>query len=80
MATSWRRPMPRLARCMQALEDAGLADDTLVVFTSDNGPEHYAYERVRKFDHVVRRVAWLEARRLGGRPSGADDRALAGCC
>jgi arylsulfatase A len=23
----------------------------LVVFTSDNGPEHYAYERMRKFDH-----------------------------
>ena len=36
---------------LQALEDAGLADDTLVVFTSDNGPEHYAYERMRKFDH-----------------------------
>ncbi|MFT4842563.1 MAG: arylsulfatase A [Planctomycetota bacterium] len=36
---------------LQALEDAGLADDTLVVFSSDNGPEHYAYERMRTFDH-----------------------------
>jgi arylsulfatase A len=36
---------------LQALADAGVADDTLVVFTADNGPEHYAYERMRKFGH-----------------------------
>ena len=23
----------------------------LVIFSADNGPEHYAYERVRKFQH-----------------------------
>lgn len=36
---------------LAALEQAGLADDTLVVFASDNGPEHYAHERVRRHGH-----------------------------
>lgn len=36
---------------LRALERHGFADDTLVVFSADNGPEHYAYERVRKFGH-----------------------------
>lgn len=36
---------------LQALEDTGAAQHTLVVFASDNGPEHYAYERARKFGH-----------------------------
>lgn len=36
---------------LRALERHGFADDTLVVFSADNGPEHYAYERVRNFGH-----------------------------
>lgn len=36
---------------LRALEKHGFAEDTLVVFSADNGPEHYAYERVRKFGH-----------------------------
>ncbi|MCR9245400.1 MAG: arylsulfatase [bacterium] len=34
-----------------ALDELGIADDTLVIFTADNGPEHYAYERSRRFGH-----------------------------
>ncbi|MFO1076288.1 MAG: sulfatase-like hydrolase/transferase [Planctomycetota bacterium] len=34
-----------------ALDRCGMADDTIVIFSSDNGPEIYAIERVRRFDH-----------------------------
>ena len=36
---------------LDALDALAMADDTLVVFTSDNGPEHYAYERIRRHQH-----------------------------
>ena len=36
---------------LDAIEVNGFADNTLVIFTSDNGPERYAYERLRKFQH-----------------------------
>ncbi len=36
---------------LQALEEGELADNTLVIFSSDNGPEHYAYARVRATGH-----------------------------
>lgn len=36
---------------LRALDELGLADDTMVVFASDNGPEAYAFERVRTFGH-----------------------------
>lgn len=38
-------------RILRALEDNGFAENTLVIFTADNGAERYAYERVRKFQH-----------------------------
>ncbi|MGJ8672688.1 sulfatase family protein [Rubritalea sp.] len=36
---------------LDALDRAGIADDTIVIFTADNGPEHYAYPRALKYDH-----------------------------
>ncbi|CAA6676337.1 MULTISPECIES: arylsulfatase [unclassified Lentimonas] len=36
---------------LQALETAGLSDNTIVIFTADNGSEHYAYPRALKYDH-----------------------------
>jgi len=36
---------------LTALKDAGLSDNTIVIFTADNGPERYAYTRDEKFDH-----------------------------
>lgn len=36
---------------LKALEENGFADNTLVIFTADNGPERYAYDRIRNFNH-----------------------------
>jgi arylsulfatase A len=36
---------------LKALEDKGFDDNTIVIFTSDNGPEAYAFERARKYGH-----------------------------
>ena len=40
-----------LGEVLAALKASGLADNTLVIFTADNGPEHYAYARVRDSQH-----------------------------
>ncbi|MEJ6581261.1 MAG: arylsulfatase [Akkermansiaceae bacterium] len=40
-----------IGRLLQALKDSGQADNTLVIFTADNGPEHYAYARDERFGH-----------------------------
>jgi arylsulfatase A len=40
-----------VGRVLQALDSKGLTENTWVIFTSDNGPEHYAYERVRVAGH-----------------------------
>jgi len=40
-----------VGQVLKALEANGFADNTLVIFTCDNGPEHYAFERIRKFEH-----------------------------
>ncbi|RFC46510.1 MAG: arylsulfatase A [Verrucomicrobia bacterium] len=40
-----------VGRILRALQDGGFAENTLVVFSADNGPEHYAYDRVRNFGH-----------------------------
>ncbi|WP_342793763.1 sulfatase family protein [Pontiella desulfatans] len=38
-------------KILQALEQGGFSDNTIVVFTADNGPEKYAYERLQKYGH-----------------------------
>ncbi|MDO6517312.1 sulfatase family protein [Zobellia uliginosa] len=36
---------------MKALKDKGLDKNTIVIFTADNGPEKYAFERAEKYEH-----------------------------
>jgi len=36
---------------IKALEVNGFSENTLVIFTSDNGAERYAYDRLKKFQH-----------------------------
>lgn len=36
---------------LKALDKNGFRDNTLVIFTSDNGPERYAYDRIRNVEH-----------------------------
>ncbi len=52
-----------LGRVLRALEKNGFADNTIVIFTSDNGPEKYtfdngtdilAYGRIKKYGHDSR--------------------------
>lgn len=57
-----------VGRVLQALKENDFADNTLVIFSSDNGPEHYAYDRVQKFSHRssgplrgLKRDLWEEA-------------------
>lgn len=38
-------------RILQVLEEKKFADNTIVVFTADNGPEKYAFERLKKYGH-----------------------------
>lgn len=38
-------------RILAALEESGLSGDTVVIFSADNGPEHYAYARDEKYGH-----------------------------
>jgi arylsulfatase A len=40
-----------IGQLLAALDTAGVADNTLVIFSADNGPEHYAYSRDATFDH-----------------------------
>jgi arylsulfatase A len=40
-----------IGQLLKALKESGQAENTLVIFTADNGPEMYAYERDAKFDH-----------------------------
>ncbi len=38
-------------RILDALAKGGFAENTLVVFSADNGPEGYAYDRAQKYGH-----------------------------
>ncbi len=40
-----------VGRVLKALKDKGFDENTLVIFSADNGPEHYAYDRVKNFNH-----------------------------
>ena len=40
-----------IGQLLAALERSGKADNTIVVFSADNGPEKYAYARDAKFGH-----------------------------
>jgi arylsulfatase A len=40
-----------VGRILRAIEENGFAENTLVIFSADNGAEHYAYDRIRKFQH-----------------------------
>jgi len=46
MQTDWM-----VGEITKALKDADLDKNTIVIFTSDNGPEHYAYKRAQKYNH-----------------------------
>lgn len=38
-------------RILKALKDSGQEKNTIVIFSADNGPEHYAYARDQQHDH-----------------------------
>lgn len=40
-----------VGQVLDAIDRSGLAENTLVLFTSDNGPEYFAYPRIREFCH-----------------------------
>lgn len=56
---------------LDALDSLQLTDHTLVIFSSDNGPETFAYERIQKHQHYsmgslrgVKRDAWEGGHRV----------------
>lgn len=71
---------------LSALERRDIVEDTLVIFTSDNGPEYTAYPRILEYDHYsmgelrgVKRDLWEGGHRVpflarwpGHIPSGLD--------
>jgi arylsulfatase A len=40
-----------IGQLLKALEETGQAENTIVIFSADNGAEHYAYARDEKFGH-----------------------------
>ncbi|MEX2569066.1 MAG: arylsulfatase, partial [Cyclobacteriaceae bacterium] len=40
-----------IGQILKAIQENGFEENTIVIFTSDNGPEHYAFERGEKYGH-----------------------------
>lgn len=40
-----------VGKVLKAIQDNGFEENTIVIFTSDNGPERYAFERGEKYEH-----------------------------
>jgi arylsulfatase A len=40
-----------VGQLLEALDQSGEADNTIIIFSADNGPENHAYARDEKFDH-----------------------------
>ncbi len=40
-----------VGRILKAIDELGARDNTIVVFSADNGAEHYAYPRIQNSDH-----------------------------
>lgn len=60
-----------VGQVLEELERSGVAQRTLVVFTSDNGPERYVYDLIPEFQHYsmaswrgVKRDAWEGGHRV----------------
>jgi arylsulfatase A-like enzyme len=60
-----------VGRVLKAIDDNTLADNTLVILTSDNGPERIAYPRIQEYHHYsmdglrgVKRDAWEGGHRV----------------
>jgi len=60
-----------VGQMLDAIDRSGLAENTLVIFASDNGPEYFAYARIREFGHYsmgdlrgLKRDAWEGGHRV----------------
>jgi arylsulfatase A len=40
-----------IGKLLKAIDDIGARDNTIVIFTADNGAERYAYDRIRNHQH-----------------------------
>jgi arylsulfatase A len=60
-----------VGQVLETLKKNGFENNTMVVFTSDNGPETYAYDRIKNFNHFsmgelrgLKRDLWEGANRV----------------